>query len=59
MIELVLALMAVKYRDGFSAPDTPAAPDPDCDVDGPYGGLFIDDIPEPVERKRPDLRIVK
>ncbi len=49
MIEYLILLMLVKYRDGVSFAESEQEA-------GPYAGLFIDDEPPP--RKRPELRLV-
>ena len=49
MIELLIIILAVKYRHGFTVNDE------EYDPLVAYGGLDF----EPPERKRPELKIVK
>jgi len=56
MIEYLLMLLLVKPRDALLV----APRETDDHANGPYAGLFLDDIETPPPaRQRPDLRIVK
>ena len=60
MIEMLLILAAVKYRDAFWP--QPRARDPLDDALAPYAGLlhrFPEDDAPPPPRERPTLRLVK